>query len=184
MFQNQRSLRERIRDFQKNYKLADDDLIMILIASLENELRELKTLNTLFTQAFSIRLEQLEGLLRNFESHFNSEELKEIERELARTVAVVDRLKGIPLISIVGAWIVSGIFLFSWGKFEGRSETLRTVQEVERWAKTSEGQALRELGRLNPHLLDCAGQGLEKIRLEDKTICKPVGGSRGWILPP
>jgi len=217
------TLRERIRAFQKKYKLEDDDLILLLIAALERELTELSSLKIDLRNSLTNRLENFNNLLEELRIYFSPENLREIEGRLIHLVETAEELENIPgaikfyfqetfkiptetleqianftfkayekeirkrdlwVLGSVAVFLLSvGIFLFSWGEIRGKQATLRTVQEIERWQQTAEGQALRELGRLNPHLLDCQGQGLEQIRIKGKTICKPIGGSRGWILP-
>ena len=223
MFRRELTLRERIRAFQEKYKLEDDDLILILLASLEKELEDFIRIKADLKSSFSGQLEDFNSFLHTLESNFNPKNLQELENRLIRLINVSRELEAIPK-EIYGyfrdrfkiptetleriaestfqeyqkeikkrdTWILGAIlifvlglsfFLFSWGRMQGKLETLKTVQEIERWQQTAEGRALQELGRLNPHLLDCQGEGLEQIRIKGKRICKPIGGSRGWILP-
>ena len=121
-----------------------------------------------FQERFEIPKETLEQIV--------SSTFKAYEKEIRKRDLWV-------LGSVAVFFLSGGIFLFSWGEIRGKQAALQTVQEIERWQKTAEGQALRELGRLNPHLLDCQGQGLEIVQFQGKRVCKPIGGSRGWILP-
>jgi len=217
------TLKERIRAFQRKYKLEDDDLILVLIAALEKELTELSSVKIDLRNSLTNRLENFNNLLEELRIYFSPENLREIEGRLIHLVETAEELEKIPgtirfyfeerfkipkqtleqiassafrayekeirkrdiwILGSVAVFLLSaGIFLFSWGEMRGKQATLRTVQEIERWQQTAEGRALQELGRLNPHLLDCQGQGLEQIRIKGKRICKPIGGSRGWILP-
>ena len=121
-----------------------------------------------FQERFEIPKETLEQIV--------SSTFKAYEKEIRKRDLWV-------LGSVAVFFLSGGIFLFSWGEIRGKQAALQTVQEIERWQKTAEGQALRELGRLNPHLLDCQGQGLKIVQFLGKRVCKPLGGSRGWILP-
>jgi len=132
-------------------------------------------------------LEKIPGVIQfYFQERFKipTETLEQIASSTFKAYEKEIRKRDLWVLGSVAVFFLSaGIFLFSWGKMQGKLETLKTVQEIERWGQTAEGQTLRELVHLNPHLLDCQGQGLEIVQFRGKRVCKPIGGSRGWILP-
>jgi len=87
------------------------------------------------------------------------------------------------ILILLGGYLMAGGFGWFVGSETARSELLRQTAIGQ---KLIESQEVKEAWRLiqkNPHLLSCAGQGLEKYKIGNKIFCQPTGGSRGWVLP-
>ena len=85
--------------------------------------------------------------------------------------------------------IVLGGYLIAWGSGwlvgseRARNQLLHQTAIGQKLLESQEVKEAWQLVRKNPHLLSCAGQGLEKYRIGNKIFCQPIGGSRGWVLP-
>jgi len=167
--ENFNNLLEELRIYFSPENLREIEGRLTHLVETAEELEKIPgTIKFYFQERFKIPIETLEQIANST--------FKAYEKEIGK--------RDLWVLGSVAVFLLSGgIFLFSWGKMQGKLETLKTVQEIERWGQTAEGRALQELGRLNPHLLNCQGQGLEIIQFGGKRVCKPIGGSRGWILP-
>jgi len=84
---------------------------------------------------------------------------------------------------LLGGYLIAGGVGWFVGSEMARSQLLRQTAIGQKLIESQEVKEAWKFVQKNPHLLSCAGQGLEKYRIGNKIFCQPVGGSRGWVLP-
>jgi hypothetical protein len=136
---------------------------------LQSEIKRIKEsvkeLNFIIQKLQRVEMEIPESFLREYLNRFT-------EFFYRKTILV-----------LLGGYLVAGGLGWFVGSERARNQLLQQTAIGQKLLESQEVKEAWKFVQKNPHLLSCAGRGLEKYRIGNKIFCQPVGGSRGWLLP-